>query len=47
VVTDPVGVQWKVSTITTAGALVSIFAMGAFTWFAWARTVARGEMRDS
>jgi uncharacterized membrane protein len=47
VVTDPVGVQWKVSTITTASALVSIFAMGAFALFAWARTVARGEMRDS
>jgi putative membrane protein len=34
-VSDPSGVQWKVTTITAACALVSIFIMGAFSLFAW------------
>lgn len=36
-VSDPSGVQWKVSTITATCALVSIFAMGTFALFAWLR----------
>jgi putative membrane protein len=37
VVTGPVGVQWKVSVITGACALVSIFIMGGFAALAWTR----------
>jgi uncharacterized membrane protein len=37
VVSDPSGTQWKVSDITRAGALTSIFTMGAFALLAWAR----------
>ena len=37
VVSDPAGVQWRVSTITAACALNSIFAMGSFALFAWLR----------
>jgi uncharacterized membrane protein len=37
VVSDPAGVQWKVSNITSACALVSIFLMGAFVVLAWVR----------
>jgi hypothetical protein len=34
---DPVGVQWKVSSIVGACALVSIFCMGGFALIAWVR----------
>ena len=34
---DPVGVQWKVSSIVGACALVSIFCMGGFALIAWDR----------
>ena len=37
VVFDPTGVPWKVAGIVAASALVSIFAMGAFTLIAWVR----------
>jgi uncharacterized membrane protein len=37
VVSDPTGAQWKVSDITGACALVSIFVMGAFALMAWVR----------
>jgi uncharacterized membrane protein len=37
VVTDPAGVQWRVSDITGTCALVSIFTMGAFALLAWVR----------
>jgi len=37
VVSDPTGMQWKVSDITGACALVTIFTMGAFTLLAWVR----------
>jgi hypothetical protein len=37
VVADPTGAQWKVSDITRACALASIFTMGAFALLAWAR----------
>jgi uncharacterized membrane protein len=37
VVSDPAGVQWKVSNIASACALVSIFLMGAFSLLAWVR----------
>jgi uncharacterized membrane protein len=37
VVSDPAGAQWKVSDITGASALVSIFVMGAFALLAWVR----------
>jgi len=37
VVTDATGVQWKVSAITGACAVVTIFTMGAFTIMAWLR----------
>jgi uncharacterized membrane protein len=37
-VSDPTGVQWKVSDITVAGAVVSIFIMGAFAMLAWVKT---------
>lgn len=40
-VTDPSGAQWRVSDITAACALVSIFLMGAFALLAWARLVDR------
>jgi uncharacterized membrane protein len=36
-VSDPTGRQWRVSDITSACALVSIFTMGAFAVLAWAR----------
>jgi len=36
-VTDPSGVVWRVSDITGACALVSLFTMGAFAVIAWAR----------
>jgi uncharacterized membrane protein len=41
VVTDPTGAQWKVSSITGTGALVSIFTMGAFALIAWVRLANR------
>jgi uncharacterized membrane protein len=37
VVVDPAGTQWRVSDITGACALVSIFTMGAFALLAWIR----------
>jgi uncharacterized membrane protein len=37
VVSDPTGAQWKVSDITRACALASIFTMGTFALLAWAR----------
>jgi uncharacterized membrane protein len=37
VVTDPAGVQWKVSEIAQASALVSVFIMGGFALLAWIR----------
>jgi len=37
VVSDPTGVQWRVSDITGTCALVSIFVMGAFALMAWTR----------
>jgi putative membrane protein len=37
VVTDSAGVQWRVSGITGACAVASIFTMGAFVVLAWAR----------
>jgi putative membrane protein len=37
VVSDPTGAQWRVSDITGACALVSIFVMGAFALLAWVR----------
>ena len=37
VISDPSGAQWKVSDITGACALVSIFVMGAFALMAWIR----------
>ena len=37
VVQDPSGQQWRVAGITGASALVSIFVMGAFAFFAWVR----------
>jgi len=37
VVSDPTGAQWKVSDITGASALASIFTMGAFALLAWVR----------
>ncbi len=37
VVSDPSGAQWKVSDITGACALASIFTMGAFALLAWVR----------
>jgi uncharacterized membrane protein len=36
-VSDSSGAQWRVSTITAACALVSIFVMGSFALFAWLR----------
>jgi hypothetical protein len=38
VVLDPTGKQWRVSDITGASALVSIFVMGAFAVLGWLRT---------
>jgi uncharacterized membrane protein len=37
VVSDPTGAQWRVSDITGACALTSIFTMGAFAVLAWVR----------
>jgi uncharacterized membrane protein len=37
VVSDPTGVQWRVSDITSTCALVSILTMGAFALIAWVR----------
>jgi putative membrane protein len=37
VVTDALGMPWKVGSIVGASALISIFVMGAFTLLAWAR----------
>jgi putative membrane protein len=37
VVSDPTGVQWRVSDITGTCALVSIFTMGAFAVLVWVR----------
>ena len=39
VVSDPTGAQWKVSDITNACALASIFTMGIFALLAWVRIV--------
>ena len=36
-VSDPSGVEWKVSTITASCALVSVFTMGVFALFAWVK----------
>jgi uncharacterized membrane protein len=44
VVADPAGRLWRVTDITGASALVSIFVMGAFAAIAWIRL---GEMRRS
>ena len=38
-VSDPTGAQWKVSDITNACALASIFTMGIFALLAWVRIV--------
>jgi uncharacterized membrane protein len=37
VVSDPTGAQWRVGSIVATSALTSIFVMGAFALFAWAR----------
>ncbi len=37
IVSDAAGVQWKVSQIVSAGAVVSVFVMGAFAVLAWTR----------
>lgn len=37
VISDPAGVQWRISCIVEACALVSVFVMGAFAFAAWAR----------
>lgn len=37
VVSDPTGVQWKVSDIINTCAVVSVFTMGAFALLAWIR----------
>jgi uncharacterized membrane protein len=37
-VSDPTGAQWKVSSIVSTSALISVFVMGAFALFAWVRT---------
>lgn len=37
VVSDPSGALWKISDITAASVLVTIFTMGAFTLLAWIR----------
>jgi hypothetical protein len=37
VVSDPAGIVWRVSGITGACVLVSIFVMGGFASIAWAR----------
>jgi putative membrane protein len=37
VVSDPSGAQWKVSSITAASALATIFTMGIFALLAWIR----------
>jgi hypothetical protein len=39
VVQDATGQQWRVTDITGASALVSIFMMGAFAILAWIRLV--------
>jgi uncharacterized membrane protein len=41
VVTDPSGNQWRVSDITAACALVTVFTMGTFAVFAWLRLTER------
>jgi uncharacterized membrane protein len=47
-VSDPTGVQWRVSDITGACALVSIFIMGAFALLAWVRAPSsRDDVPDS
>lgn len=45
VVTDPAGVQWRVSDITGTCALISIFTMGAFALLAWARLSYQDRIR--
>jgi uncharacterized membrane protein len=44
-VTDPTGTQWRVRDITLAGALVSIFVMGAFV--VWTSLKLRGRSRKA
>jgi len=44
IVADPTGKLWRVTDITGASALISIFVMGAFAVFAWARL---GDLRKS
>ena len=44
-VADPTGTQWRVRDITLAGALVSIFAMGAFV--CWASLKLNGHSRNT
>lgn len=46
-VSDPAGVQWKVSDITAACALVSIFAMGVFALLAWVRSGNAEQVGDA
>jgi putative membrane protein len=41
VVSDPAGVVWRVSDITSACVLVSVFVMGAFAMMAWVRLAER------
>jgi uncharacterized membrane protein len=43
VVSDAAGAQWKVSDITHACGLVTIFTMGAFTLLAWERLKDHGD----
>jgi uncharacterized membrane protein len=47
IVTDPSGVQWKVSEIAQASALVSIFIMGGFALLAWIRIGGRSTNHQS
>lgn len=46
VVSDPAGVQWKVSAITGTCAMVTIFTMGAFVVLACVRTPLKAESGD-
>jgi uncharacterized membrane protein len=45
-ISDPSGAQWEVNTITASCALVSIFTMGAFALFAWAKRPGRARGSD-
>ncbi len=47
VVSDPSGVQWKVSSITVASAVASIFTMGTFALLAWIKRPGPGEVNKA